>query len=95
MAALERIVIGFDTSLRSTGVGVVQVLGSVRKALHFAPIRVPQSRLMSQALQMIDEEALGYLSPHRGCVRNGLLCQKCSHGDDFVPCAWRGGDELR
>lgn len=61
MAALERIVIGFDTSLRSTGVGVVQVLGSVRKALHFAPIRVPQSRPMSQALQMIDEEVGRFL----------------------------------
>ncbi len=56
MAQLERVVIGFDTSLRSTGIGVVQVLGSVRRALHYAPIRVPARLPMSQALKMIDEE---------------------------------------
>ena len=54
--ALERIIIGFDTSLRSTGIGIVQVLGSVRKPLHYAPVRVPQSRPMSQALQLLDAE---------------------------------------
>ena len=54
--ALERIIIGFDTSLRSTGVGIVQVVGSVRKPLHYAPVRVPQNRPMSQALQMLDAE---------------------------------------
>lgn len=54
--SLERIVIGFDTSLRSTGIGVVQALGSVHKALHYAPVRVPQARPMSQALQQLDAE---------------------------------------
>ena len=54
--ALERIIIGFDTSLRSTGIGVVQVMGSVRKALHYAPVRIPQTRPMSQALQLLDAE---------------------------------------
>ena len=54
--ALERIIIGFDTSLRSTGIGIVQVLGSVRKPLHYVPVRVPQSRPMSQALQLLDAE---------------------------------------
>lgn len=54
--ALERIIIGFDTSLRSTGIGVVQVMGSVRKALHYAPVRIPQTRAMSQALQLLDAE---------------------------------------
>ena len=54
--ALERIIIGFDTSLRSTGIGVVQVMGSARKALHYAPVRIPQARPMSQALQLLDAE---------------------------------------
>lgn len=54
--AQERIIIGFDTSLRSTGIGVVQVVGSVRKALHYAPVHVPQNRPMSQALQMLDAQ---------------------------------------
>lgn len=54
--ALERIIIGFDTSLRSTGIGVVQVVGSARKALHYAPVRIPQTRPMSQALQLLDAE---------------------------------------
>lgn len=54
--ALERIIIGFDTSLRSTGIGVVQVMGSARKALHYAPVRIPQTRPMSQALQLLDAE---------------------------------------
>lgn len=54
--ALERIIIGFDTSLRSTGIGVVQVMGSARKALHYAPVRIPQTRAMSQALQLLDAE---------------------------------------
>lgn len=54
--ALERIIIGFDTSLRSTGIGVVQVMGSARKALYYAPVRIPQTRPMSQALQLLDAE---------------------------------------
>lgn len=54
--ALERIIIGFDTSLRSTGIGVVQVMGSARKALHYAPVRIPQTRPMSQALHLLDAE---------------------------------------
>ena len=54
--ALERIIIGFDTSLRSTGIGVVPVMGSARKALHYAPVRIPQTRPMSQALQLLDAE---------------------------------------
>ena len=59
--ALERIIIGFDTSLRSTGIGVVQVMGSARKALHYAPVRIPQTRPMSQALQLLDAEVMRIL----------------------------------
>ena len=59
--ALERIIIGFDTSLRSTGIGVVQVMGSARKVLHYAPVRIPQTRPMSQALQLLDAEVMRIL----------------------------------
>lgn len=55
MPGLERIVIGFDTSLRSTGIGVVSARGTTYRALHYAPIRVPQARPMSQALQLLNE----------------------------------------
>lgn len=60
--AVERIIIGFDTSLRSTGIGVVQVIGSVRKALYYAPVRIPQSRPMSQALHLLDTEVVRVLN---------------------------------
>lgn len=64
MSALERIVIGFDTSLRSTGIGVVSALGASHKVLHYAPIRVPQSRSMSQALQMLNDEVVRILETY-------------------------------
>ncbi len=52
----ERVAIGFDTSLRSTGVGIVQSVGSQRKALHYAPIHVPQTWAMSRALAFLNSE---------------------------------------
>ncbi len=53
---MERVAIGFDTSLRSTGVGVVAAAGHRRLARYFAPIRVPAERPLSAALAMIDAE---------------------------------------
>lgn len=53
---MERVAIGFDTSLRSTGVGVVAAAGHRRLARYFAPIRVPAARPLSAALAMIDAE---------------------------------------
>lgn len=56
MAALPRITIGFDTSLRSTGIGIVAAEGNSRKALYYAPVRIPQSAPMSKALVQLDAE---------------------------------------
>ncbi len=52
----ERITIGFDTSLRSTGIGIVKAQGSRRIALHYAPIRIPPKDPMSMALARLDTE---------------------------------------
>ncbi|MDO5462394.1 MAG: crossover junction endodeoxyribonuclease RuvC [bacterium] len=51
-----RIVIGFDTSLRSTGVGVIAVEGTLRKPLYYANIHIPQGWPMSRALAHLDQK---------------------------------------
>ncbi len=53
---IQRVTIGFDTSLRSTGVGVVQAEGNARRALYYAPIRIAQTRPLSEALALLDAE---------------------------------------
>lgn len=53
---VQRIAIGFDTSLRSTGVGIICAEGNRRRVLHYAPIKVPANRPMSQALAILDAE---------------------------------------
>lgn len=53
---LQRIVIGFDTSLRSTGIGVVAIEGSLRKPLYYANLHIPQTWPMSRALAHLDEK---------------------------------------
>ena len=53
--ALPRIAIGFDTSLRSSGIGVVRAEGNARRALYYAPVRVPARLPMSAALVALDE----------------------------------------
>lgn len=52
----RQVAIGFDTSLRSTGIGVVEAVGNARRALHYAPVRVPANRPMSAALVMLQDE---------------------------------------
>lgn len=53
---MDRITIGFDTSLRSTGIGIVRAEGSRRIALHYGPIRIPQRLRLSEALARLDAE---------------------------------------
>lgn len=74
----RRVAIGFDTSLRSTGVGVVAAEGNVRRALHYAPIRVPQSRPMSEALALLDAEVARLLETHQPteAALEGVFCAK-------------------
>lgn len=67
-APLPRIAIGFDTSLRSTGIGIVRAEGNVRKVLHYAPVKVPQSRPMSAALALLDTEVARLLDLYQPTV---------------------------
>lgn len=53
--AQDRVAIGFDTSLRSTGIGVVRAEGNARRALYYAPVRVPAKLPLSAALVLLDE----------------------------------------
>lgn len=64
-APVQRIAIGFDTSLRSTGVGIIAAEGNSRRVLHYAPIRVPANRPMSQALAILDAEVSRLLETYR------------------------------
>lgn len=51
-----RLAIGFDTSLRSTGIGIVEALGSRRVARYYAPVRIPAKLPLSAALARLDAE---------------------------------------
>jgi crossover junction endodeoxyribonuclease RuvC len=53
---LRRIVIGFDTSLRSTGIGVIALEGLVRKPLYYGNVHIPAAWPMSRALACLDEK---------------------------------------
>ncbi len=53
--AQDRVAIGFDTSLRSTGIGIVRAEGNARRALYYAPVRVPAKLPLSAALVLLDE----------------------------------------
>lgn len=61
----QRIAIGFDTSLRSTGIGIIAAEGNRRKVLHYAPVKVPANRPMSQALAILDEAVGRLLDEYR------------------------------
>lgn len=46
-------VLGVDTSLRSTGVAVVEALGGSMKAIEFGPIKTSQGKLRSECLRRL------------------------------------------
>ncbi len=62
---VPHITIGFDTSLRSTGIGILKAEGSARKALYYAPVRIPQTLPMSQALARLDAEVARLLDEYQ------------------------------
>ncbi len=62
---LPRIVIGFDTSLRSTGIGIVAVQGNVYRALHYCNVHIPQSWPMSRALAHLDRTLQAVLDEYQ------------------------------
>ena len=48
-------VLGIDTSLRSTGVGVVDAVGSRLVAVEYGALKVPQKELLSTCLRSISD----------------------------------------
>lgn len=67
----SRVIIGFDTSLRSTGVGVIAVEGNVHRALHYQHVPIPQTWPLSRALAHLDgviQELLGTYMPTEGAL---------------------------
>lgn len=62
---MRRVAIGFDTSLRSTGIGVVEAEGSRRLARYYGPIRIPAKVPLSQALATLDAEVARLLEEYQ------------------------------
>lgn len=60
-SAIPRIVLGIDTSLRSTGVGIVEAQGSRLLPLYHGRIRNPASLSLSQCLTRLHEEITAVL----------------------------------
>ncbi len=65
LAPRSRIAFGVDTSLRSTGIGIVQAEGTLRRTLHYAPIRIPQTKPLSYALATLDREVARLLDEYQ------------------------------
>lgn len=85
------IAIGFDTSLRSTGIGVVAAEGNTRRALHYAPVRIPAAKPMSAALAMLDAEVgrvLDAYAPTEAALE-GVFCAKNAR-TSMILCHARG-----
>ena len=61
----ERLAIGFDTSLRSTGIGIVRARGNSYSPIYFAPVHVPATRPMSEALLILDKEVARVLDEYK------------------------------
>ncbi len=58
-------ILGVDTALRATGVGVVDVCGSRLSAVHYGTLRNPASRPLSACLLAIEEGLAELLTAHR------------------------------
>ncbi|MEG1788521.1 MAG: crossover junction endodeoxyribonuclease RuvC [Kiritimatiellia bacterium] len=53
---MDRITLGIDTSLRSTGIGIIRAEGNAHTVLYYAPIRTSPSKPMSEALAHLEIE---------------------------------------
>ena len=58
-------ILGIDTSLRSTGYGVIEVAGSRMKALDFGNIKNPPARAVSECLKTIYEKIASLIEEWR------------------------------
>jgi crossover junction endodeoxyribonuclease RuvC len=57
-------VLGVDTSLRSTGIGVVEAAGSRMASIHHGILRNPPSRSLSACLLAIEDGIAGLIADH-------------------------------
>lgn len=57
-------VIGIDTSLRSTGIGIVEAIGSRISPLHYSTIRNPATRPLSASLVHLQDQLEELLTTH-------------------------------
>ena len=58
-------ILGVDTSLRSTGVGVVEANGSRLTAVHYGTLRNPASRPLSACLLAIEDGIAELIAAHQ------------------------------
>ena len=64
----QTLVVGIDTSLRGTGVGVVEGDGVRHRAVHYEVLRNPASWSRSRCLQRIRKDLAVVLEQHRPAV---------------------------
>jgi crossover junction endodeoxyribonuclease RuvC len=57
-------VLGVDTSLRSTGIGVVEAAGSRMASIHHGALRNPAGRPLSACLLAIEDGIAGLIADH-------------------------------
>ena len=71
-------VLGVDTSLRSSGVAVVEASGNSIRPVEYGTIRVPANRLVSECLRRIDEglaELIERTGPGAAAVEGAFFCK--------------------
>lgn len=71
-------VLGVDTSLRSSGVAVVETNGNSVKPVEYGTIKVPDNRLVSECLRRIDEgltDLIGRTRPGAVAVEGAFFCK--------------------
>jgi crossover junction endodeoxyribonuclease RuvC len=101
VARMTKRIIGIDTSLRATGIGVVEMEGSRMRAIESATLRMPASYSHSQCLHGIWEGINGMLdrtNPSFAAVEGAFFAKNAgtamilgqARGVAIVTCANRG-----
>lgn len=71
-------VLGVDTSLRSTGIAVVEARGSSLAAVEYGVVATPQARPLSECLRRLHEgigEVIGRASPDAVAIEGIFFCK--------------------
>jgi len=81
-------ILGIDTSLRSTGVAVIEQAGSRLSAVEYGTVKTPQKRLLSECLRRLHEGVDDILS------RCAPEAAAKPHARAAACCSGRGGTAL-